>query len=93
MRILITGGAGFIGSNLALNLSSKNHEVIVFDNFTTGHKEFLENFNGRIVKGDLLTDRPLFQECLKGVDEVYHLSANADVKDGWSILEKILSRI
>ena len=43
-KILITGGAGFIGSNLCEYFLSKGHEVVCLDNFATGHKHNLEDF-------------------------------------------------
>jgi len=52
MRILVTGGAGFIGSNLALELESTGNQVTVLDTFITGNKKNLENFNGEIIEGD-----------------------------------------
>lgn len=42
MRIVVTGGAGFIGSNLVDDLLQRGHEVVSFDNFSTGRREFLE---------------------------------------------------
>jgi UDP-N-acetylglucosamine 4-epimerase len=56
-RILITGGAGFIGSNLCEYFLSKGHEVVCLDNFATGHKHNLEDFvnnpNFRLIEGDM----------------------------------------
>ena len=85
MRSLITGGAGFIGSNLVDRLLAGGHEVIAFDNLSTGRMEFLAdalrspNFTFR--RGDLL-DQSALEEALPGVDMVFHLAANADVRYG-----------
>ena len=51
-KILVTGGAGFIGSNLALELERQNHEVTILDNFSFGNKENLKNFKGKIINTD-----------------------------------------
>lgn len=85
MRTLITGGAGFIGSNLVDRLLSAGHQVIAFDNLSTGRMEFLADalhspkFTFR--QGDLL-DQAALEEALPGVDIVFHLAANADVRYG-----------
>jgi len=81
----ITGGSGFIGSSLADRLLSLNHRVIVFDNFSTGQRRFLESAqksaNFTLVEGDLL-DLDLLTRSVKGADFVFHLAANADVRFG-----------
>ncbi|OQA91452.1 MAG: ADP-L-glycero-D-manno-heptose-6-epimerase [Elusimicrobia bacterium ADurb.Bin231] len=53
MKILITGGAGFIGSNLALELSEKGHQVTVLDNLFSGKKENLKGFTGKFIEADI----------------------------------------
>jgi ADP-L-glycero-D-manno-heptose 6-epimerase len=53
MKYLVTGGAGFIGSNLALELEQLGHDVTVIDNFSTGNKKNLMDFKGRIVNEDI----------------------------------------
>lgn len=83
-RVLITGGAGFIGSNLADFLVSEGDEVSIIDNFKAGRKQFIEHFPGDIIEADLLLNREVLAQALKGIDIVYHLAGNADVKDGWS---------
>jgi len=71
MKILVTGGAGFIGSNLA-NEFSKEHEVVVLDNLYTGKKENL-NKEVKLVEGSV-TDYELVEKSTK-VDYVFHLAA------------------
>ncbi|KAI5712171.1 hypothetical protein M8J76_005493 [Diaphorina citri] len=74
-RILITGGAGFVGSHLVDKLMLMGHEVTVVDNFFTGRKENVEHWFGHpnfeIIHQDIVT--PLFVE----VDEIYHLASPA----------------
>ena len=84
-RVLITGGAGFIGSNLADRLLADGKEVVVYDNFTTGHRKFVEGVEahpkGEVFEDDVL-DGERLGEALAGVDTVFHLAANADVRHG-----------
>ncbi len=85
MRACITGGAGFIGSNLADRLSALGAEVTIVDNFFAGRREFvanaLERPGVRLIEGDVL-DRAVLEEALEGCDWVFHLQANADVRRG-----------
>lgn len=85
-KILITGGAGFIGSNLADTLIAAGHDVRIADNFSTGFHEFIDQHKGtaaiEIVKTDLL-DEQACSQVLVDCDVVYHLAANADVRFGW----------
>ena len=84
-RVLITGGAGFIGSNLADRLLADGVEVVVYDNFATGQRRFVEGVDaaerGEIVEGDVL-DAPALRGAMAGCDTVFHLAANADVRFG-----------
>jgi len=86
-RILVTGGAGFIGSNLVDRLLEKGNLVVVFDNLSSGKLEFiehhLENPNFSLVRGDLLDPEAIERAC-KDVDMVCHVAANPDVKLGAS---------
>lgn len=86
-RILVTGGAGFIGSNLVDRLLEKGNSVIVFDNFSSGKIEFVkqhfENPDFSLVKGDLLEPEAIEGVC-KDVDMVCHIAANPDVRLGAS---------
>ena len=85
MNALVTGCAGFIGSNLTDRLLRDGHTVVGFDNLSTGRMVFLEealkNPNFRLVKGDNL-DLPALTRAAEGVDMVFHLAANADVRFG-----------
>jgi nucleoside-diphosphate-sugar epimerase len=73
-KILITGGAGFIGSNLATELSSEN-EIVVLDDLSTGHSENLPSSKKiKFIKGDIC-DMAKVREALKGVQYVLHQAA------------------
>jgi UDP-glucose 4-epimerase len=84
-RACVTGGAGFIGSNLADRLVADGVEVILFDNFSTGRHEFvaeLAQANGvSLVEGDVL-DSDALEDAVAGCDWVFHLQANADLRGG-----------
>lgn len=80
--ILITGGAGFIGSNLSEYFLGLGHKVVCLDNFSTGHhhnlKDFLENPNFRLIEGDIRN----IEDCnlaVAGVDYVLHQAALGSV--------------
>jgi UDP-glucose 4-epimerase len=85
MKAFITGGAGFIGSNLADRLLAAGNVVIVYDNFSTGQKFFVHHNLGRpdytLIEGDVL-DTSLLTKSMLGCDTVFHFQANADVKGG-----------
>ena len=84
-RACITGGAGFIGSNLADRLITQGVEVVIFDDFRTGRREFLEDAldrpGVRLVEGDVL-DRTALEGAMRDCDWTFHLQANADVRFG-----------
>ena len=79
-RVLVTGGAGFIGSHIATALVGQGNQVVVLDNLSTGRKENLEHIESHIsfVQGDLL-DRAALEEALGNVEVVYHQAALASV--------------
>lgn len=84
-RYFVTGGAGFIGSNLVDRLLAGGHAVTAYDNLSTGQPRFIEsaraNPNFRLVEGDLLDEAKL-AGAIKAHDFVFHLAANADVRFG-----------
>lgn len=87
MRVFVTGGSGFIGSNLVDALLADGHSVTIFDNLSTGRREFirdaLTNDRCALVEADLL-DEPTLRDAMSGHDAVVHLAANADVRFGWN---------
>jgi UDP-glucose 4-epimerase len=84
-KILVTGGAGFIGSHLVDRFIEKGSIVTVFDNFSSGKTEFikhhLENPDFNLIKGDLL-DQEAIETACKNIDLVCHVAANPDVRLG-----------
>lgn len=77
-RLLITGGAGFIGSNLARHARASRVAVTVLDDFSSGGLHNLEGVDVDVVEGSVLDDDAL-STALRGVDSVVHLAAVADV--------------
>lgn len=82
MRILITGGAGFIGSHLCDFYTRKKHTVLCFDNFLSGNlmniKHLLDYNNFKLLKGDI-RDAASLNNIMRDVDTVFHLAAQAHV--------------
>jgi UDP-glucose 4-epimerase len=85
MNYFVTGGAGFIGSNLVDRLLSDGHRVTAYDNCSTGQLEFLaeamKNERFRLINGDIL-DLSALTSAMQGAEVVFHLAANADVRFG-----------
>jgi UDP-glucose 4-epimerase len=85
LLFLVTGAAGFIGSNVVDRLLSLGHSVVGIDNFSTGQERFLEtalrNARFSLRRIDLLEQEAL-KDAMQGTDMVIHLAANADVRFG-----------
>ena len=78
--VLVTGGAGFIGSHMVDALLSAGHSVRVVDNFSTGKRENLAHVAGQIDLHEIsITDHAALAEAMQGVDYVFHLAALASV--------------
>jgi UDP-glucose 4-epimerase len=86
-KILVTGGAGFIGSHLVDCLLAKGNRVTIFDNLSSGKMEFIkhhfENPDFTLIKADLL-DQDAIERACKDINSVYHVAANPDVRLGTS---------
>ena len=81
-KLLVTGGAGFIGSNLIEHFLKQNNEVVCLDNLSTGHKKnitpFLENKNFQFIEGDI-RDLHTCKRATQGCDFVFHQAALGSV--------------
>ncbi len=75
-KVLVTGGAGFIGSHLVETLLSLNKEVVVFDNFSTGVKGNVSS-KVNLIKGDIRNPEQI-KQAVKHIDLVFHAAANAN---------------
>src|SRR5438105_8601447 len=84
-RVVVTGGAGFIGSHLVDRLLQEGCSVTVYDNFSTGQLVFLDRAQAwpafQLIRSDLLNLEAL-RAAVEGKDIVFHLAANADVRYG-----------
>jgi len=82
LKILVTGGAGFIGSHLVDRLMKEDYEVVVLDNFSAGKAEniqhHLDNQGFNLVKGDVRNSEDV-RKAVRGVDVVFHLAAIVNV--------------
>jgi UDP-glucose 4-epimerase len=74
-RAIVTGGAGFIGSNLVRLLASRGHDVVVFDNLSSGVRANLDGLDVRFVHGDV-RDASAIGAAMDGADTVFHLAAS-----------------
>ncbi len=93
--VFVTGAAGFIGSNLVDRLLADGVTVTGWDNLSTGQERFLQGALQhpafRLVRGDNL-DLPALTAAMRGTEFVFHLAANADIKDGWAHPKKDLEQ-
>ena len=84
-NVLITGGAGFIGSHVTDRLLDMGNKVTIFDNMSSGKMEFIEHHMNKdefkLIEGDLLDTDAITNAC-KDIDLVFHIAANPDVRLG-----------
>ena len=80
MRIFVTGGAGYIGSHVVKALGKEGHELLIYDNLSTGHEWAV--LSGRLLRGDL-ADRPAIREALRDFrpEAVMHFAASIQVEE------------
>lgn len=79
MKALVTGGAGFIGSHIVDRLLNDGHEVIVLDDFSTGHRNNLQKNNSLAIVEGNISNYDIVKRCMVGVDWVFHKAAIASV--------------
>jgi len=80
MKTLVTGGAGFIGSNLAMELDRSGHQVAVLDNLQSGYRGNLDACPGvRFVEGDI-RDPAAVEDAVRGAEVIFHLAASVGNK-------------
>ena len=83
MKILVTGGAGFIGSHLCRLLLSQGHTILVLDDLSTGSYENLDGLeDGRQLRliVDSINNRDIVDDCVREADCVYHLASAVGVR-------------
>lgn len=90
MRVLVTGGAGFIGSHLAEELARKGQEIIVFDNLRTGKLKNLAGVKHIFVNADL-RDYDMVKSAFRDCECVYHLAALTSVIESMEKIEECVS--
>ena len=78
MRVLVTGGVGYIGSHVARTLARRGHEVIIYDDLSTGHPELAHGFP--LIEGNI-GDAEKLASALAGVDAVMHFAAKSLVAE------------
>jgi len=77
VRVLVTGGAGFIGSNLAKRLVVDGHDVTIADDFSSGHWTNLVDFRGDVLTADLASSCPVLQQA-EPFEVIFHQASITD---------------
>ncbi|MGA8088988.1 MAG: UDP-glucose 4-epimerase GalE [Terracidiphilus sp.] len=76
LKVLVTGGSGYIGSTTARELAAAGHEVLIYDNLATGHRELSRGFE--LIEGDI-ADQEKLKSALQRIEAVMHFAASAYV--------------
>ncbi len=77
-KVAVTGGAGFVGSNLATKLISRGHEVVIIDDLSTGLRSNVDTKNSTFHQVSI-TDKAALNKALKGCETIFHLAARGSV--------------
>jgi UDP-glucose 4-epimerase len=89
-KILITGGAGFIGSHLAEELAKQGYQVVIFDNLRTGKFKNLYDIPHQFITGDI-RDYPTLLKTAQGCEVIYHLAALTSVMESVRNIDECIS--
>jgi len=90
MKVLVIGGAGFIGSHVTARLCEKRQEVSVFDDLSTGYEDNLDK-RAKLIKANL-SDRQMLDLAVEGKDAIIHLAAESIIEDSIRDPERTLKR-
>jgi UDP-glucose 4-epimerase len=80
MKVLVTGGAGFIGSHIVEHFQGKADEIRVLDNLRSGYRKNLQGLEHTFIEGSI-TDRAVVKEAVDGVDYIFHMAAMISVPE------------
>lgn len=89
MKILITGGSGFIGSHIAEHYQGIAEEIRVLDNLRTGYKKNLDGLNVTFIEGSIC-DRETVRKAVQGVDYIFHMAALVSVPESMSKISECI---
>ena len=89
MKVLVTGGAGFIGSHIVEALQGQA-EIVVLDSLRSGYRSNLEGFDVEFIEGDV-RDREAVKRAMRGVDYVFHLAALVSVPESMEKIEECIA--
>ena len=89
MKILVTGGAGFIGSHIVEHYQDKAEEIRVLDNLRTGYLKNLEGLRHTFIEGSIC-DRELVRQAVQGVDYIFHMAALVSVPESMSKISECI---
>lgn len=89
MKILVTGGAGFIGSHIVEHYQDKAEEIRVLDNLRTGYLKNLQGLKHTFIEGSIC-DRELVKKAVQGVDYIFHMAALVSVPESMSKIKECI---
>jgi UDP-glucose 4-epimerase len=89
MKILVTGGAGFIGSHIVEHYQGKAEEIRVLDNLRTGYLRNLDGLKHTFIQGSIC-DREVVRKAVEGVDYIFHMAALVSVPESMSKIEETI---